>query len=103
MTLGGGFFVRTAALDEIAVAAAQVAEGVMRIGDDVATVPTMPSEHYGEWLLGDTSIDLIAAWDDLLHAFAEDIRTLGQKVGKASRLYTGTDEDSGTIFRGILS
>ncbi|MGH3875033.1 MAG: hypothetical protein ACRDSR_26645 [Pseudonocardiaceae bacterium] len=103
MTLGGGFFVQTAALDKIAVAAARVAEGVMRIGDDVVTMPTMPSEYYGEWLLGDRSIDLVAAWDDLLHAFAEDIRTIGQKVGKTSKLYTGTDEDSGTFFGGILS
>ena len=103
MAVGGGYSVRSRRLDEVSAAAAQVADGVMAVGDGVAQVATTPLDQYGEWLLGDTSIDLIAPWDEFLHTFTEEIRTFGSNVGKASKLYSGAEEKHGAMLRGILS
>ncbi len=103
MVIEGGFFVHTARLDDIATAAAQVADGVMAVADGVANVSTTPPDRYGDWLLGDTSIDLVISWDDVLHALADEVRTLGRSVGKASKLYSAHDAEFGAIFRNILS
>lgn len=102
MTVEGGFFVQPAVLDEIAAAAARVADGVRLVGDAVAKVPTTPPEHRGEWLLGDMSIDLVAPWYDVLYAQAAGISTLGQNMGKASKLYSSIDERLAATLRDIL-
>lgn len=97
---GDGYFVHPGTLDEIAAAANRVADGVMRVGDDVAEVPTF--EQYGEWLLGDASVDLVVPWADFLHAFAEELRALGRTIDKASKFYSGIEDEFGTRFRRIL-
>ena len=97
-----GFLVHTGTLDAIAAEVARIADGVMGVGDAVATVPTTPPDQYEEWQLGDRSIDLVAPWDDFLHTFADDIRTIGRNLGKTSKLYSGTDRSSSAVFQGIL-
>lgn len=100
--MADGFLVHTPTLDKIGSDVAEIADGVMNIGDAVASVPTTPSDHYDEWQLGDRSIDLVAPWDDFLHAFADDIRGISQNLGRTSKLYNDTERNSAVAFRGIL-
>lgn len=96
----GGYFVHPDTLDEIAAAAHRVADGVQGVGDDAAKVSTF--DPRGDWMLGDASIDLVGAWDGFLHTFAEDVRELGGKIGKASKFYSDIEEEFSAGFQRIL-